>query len=454
MITLLCLILLANPILNSEVLIYPISLHKTKGSFYIDDYFYFSMYFQDDYRTVRVSLGSSQFLIGVDKPNYKISDINVKYDNIYPNKPTSGNVTKGIFNASRTNQEVELNVLYNKSKYEAELGLARGVKYNNPDAKDLYDLDFMSQLIKQKIIDKYYIYLTPFFDAKGQPRNDISLELGRLPIYFDDKYKFSYTPLNNLYPTKWATKLSHIFVGDIKSYNMHDIHADVIFTDSYSDDNYIPERLRTLFRTIFVDKMKCEFSYSYIECPIDKIESTKIYFVFNGYAHLIPSSLLFLSSGNETHRFCSFKFSSEIDYISIDSRIFGAYHRLYDGENNTVRFVYPDDPNFIVDVKDYTGFENRKGVKKEIPSNEYLRDWEQSLKKEELNINEALIEIENDRKRLRERNKELDKREKEIIDYKEKIETLESENQELNEQIQRDKDLIWHLINYCNGTKH
>ena len=444
---------LFNPILNSDVLSFDLKLYKTKQLIYNDQYCYISMNILGSNKSIKISLGSSQFIIDIGQPKLNVTDINIKYDNLYPDKTMFGNITEGVFNIDNY-ENVTLNVLSNVSSYNSILGLSKGVNYNNSTIEKEYDLNFMSQLIKKGIIDKYYIYLTPFFDIEGNLRNDATLELGRLPIYFDEKYKFSYTPLNNLYPTKWATKLSHIFVGDIKSYNMHDIHADVIFTDSYSDDNYIPERLRTLFRTIFVDKMKCEFSYSYIECPIDKIESTKIYFVFNGYAHLIPSSLLFLSSGNETHRFCSFKFSSEIDYISIDSRIFGAYHRLYDGENNTVRFVYPDDPNFIVDVKDYTGFENRKGVKKEIPSNEYLRDWEQSLKKEEVNINKASIEIENDRKRLRERNKELDKREKEIIDNKEKIETLERENQELNEQIQRDKDLIWHLINYCNGTKH
>ena len=235
---------------------------------------------------------------------------------------------------------------------------------------------------------------------------------------------------------------------------MHEIYADVVFTDSYKQNSYLPEKLRTYFRTIFIDKMNCEFSNKYIECPKNKIETTKFYFVFNGYAHLIPSSLLFLSTGNETHRFCSFQFSSEIDYISIDSRIFGAYHRLYDGENNTIRFIYPNDPNFIVDVKDYTGYENRKGVKKEVPSIEYLRDWDRSLKKEELMVKDAFEEIENEKKKIRERKKELDKKEKEIFDNKEKIETLERENQELTEQVQRDKDLIWQLINYCNGTSH
>ena len=71
-----------------------------------------------------------------------------------------------------------------------------------------YDLDFMSQLIKQGVIDKHYIYLTPFFDIEGKPRDDISMELGRLPVYFDDKYKYSYIPLNNLYPKKWDVKFN------------------------------------------------------------------------------------------------------------------------------------------------------------------------------------------------------------------------------------------------------
>ena len=69
-------------------------------------------------------------------------------------------------------------------------------------------------------------------------------------------------------------------------------------------------------------------------------------------------------------------------------------------------------------------------------------------------VKDAFEEIENEKNKIRERKKELDKKEKEIIDNKEKIETLERENQELTEQIQRDKDLIWQLINYCNGTSH
>lgn len=71
-----------------------------------------------------------------------------------------------------------------------------------------------------------------------------------------------------------------------------------------------------------------------IMCPTKKIETTKFYLVFNGYAHYIPGSLLF--SGLDDKLYCSFKFSSEVDYISIDSHILGINHRLYDGENNTV----------------------------------------------------------------------------------------------------------------------
>ena len=195
MLPFLCLILLLSPIINSEVLIYPLTLHRSISTFYIDEYFSFSMRFQDTLEDVKVSLGSSGFLIAVDKPQYKKSNINIKNDNMYPDNPTSGYITQGIFNSSSSGkEEVALNVLFNKSLYNSKSGLARGVKYPNSDIKELYDLDFMSQLIKQGVIDKYYIYLTPFFDTEGNPRNDASLELGRLPIYFDDKYKFSYTP--------------------------------------------------------------------------------------------------------------------------------------------------------------------------------------------------------------------------------------------------------------------
>ena len=395
--------------------------------------------FYGDNRKVRVSLGSSEFLIGVNKPEYNKTDINIKYDNIYPDKPTYGNIATGYFNISKTDNNVFLNVLDNNSFYECKLGLSRRVKYDDSSIEYSYDLDFMSQLIKQGVIETNYIYLTPFFDIEGKPRNDISLELGRLPIYFDDKYSYSYMPLNNLYPTKWSTKLSHIIFGDIKKENIYDIYADVIFTDSYRKTSYIPETLKTFFRTIFVDKMDCEFSSSssYIKCPNTKIETTKFYLVFNGYAHLIPNSLLFSSSVNETHKYCTFQFSSNIDYISIDSYILGAYHRLYDGENDTVRFVYPNDNNFIVDVQEFTGFENRNGTKKEIPSIEYLRDYERRLKQEELRIKETLIQIENAKIIIREKTESLNNKEIELQKYEEELKKKEEEMKDKIEKVDK-----------------
>ena len=168
-----------------------------------------------------------------------------------------------------------------------------------------------------------------------------------------------------------------------------------------------------------------------IMCPTKKIETTKFYLVFNGYAHLIPGNLLFYYTDQRSYSTCSFEFTTKIDYIKIDSRIFGSYHRLYDGEDNTIRFAYPKDPNFIVDVKDITGYERRFDDEISIV---YLKDWERRLKKRELAMNETL--------------KEFNEREK---NYKARIEYLESQIEELNDKLKENKEIIWHLINNCNN---
>ena len=153
-----------------------------------------------------------------------------------------------------------------------------------------------------------------------------------------------------------------------------------------------------------------------IMCPTKKIETTKFYLVFNGYAHYIPGSLLFFGLGDKLY--CSFKFSSEVDYISIDSHILGIYHRLYDGENNTVRFASPNNPNFIIDVSEYTGYESRAEDDTDIPSIEYLRKWEKRLKEKELKINETLIRIEKEKEKIRERTKKKIKKKLKIMKKK------------------------------------
>ena len=227
--------------------------------------------------------------------------------------------------------------------------------------------------------------------------------------------------------------------------------ADVIFTDSYKKTNYIPDTLKTYFRTIYIDKMDCTFSFSYIICPIKKIETTKFYLVFNGYTHLIPNSLLYRSFGNETHKYCNFQFSYEIEYIYIDSYIFGAYHRLYDGENNTVKFAYPNDDNFIVDVQEFTGYENRNGIKKEVPSIEYLRDFEKRLKRLEKTINETLIKIEIDKNIIKEKNESLIAKEIELKKYEEE---LKKKEKEMDEKYQKEINALKDEIKNKNETIH
>ena len=45
-----------------------------------------------------------------------------------------------------------------------------------------------------------------------------------------------------------------------------------------------------------------------------------------------------------------------------------------------MRFVYPNDESYILDVGKITGYENRKGTKKEVLDIEYLRELERTLK--------------------------------------------------------------------------
>ena len=92
----------------------------------------------------------------------------------------------------------------------------------------------------------------------------------------------------------------------------------------------------------------------------------KLYFVFNGYAHLISNNLIFHQGTESKYNYTNFKFINQVEYISFDNYIFGNYHKLYDEENNTIRFVYPNDESYILDVGEFTGYENRKGTKKEV----------------------------------------------------------------------------------------
>ena len=115
MIPLLCLLFLVNPIINSkEVLIYPLTLHKSTIGFNTEEYFSLSMRFQDTWKDVRVSLFPCGILSGIDNPRNIIGDVRDKFNNIYPDKPTTGYVSKGIFNVTNSGKdEIQLNFFYN-----------------------------------------------------------------------------------------------------------------------------------------------------------------------------------------------------------------------------------------------------------------------------------------------------------------------------------------------------
>ena len=251
-------------------------------------------------------------------------------------------------------------------------------------------------------------------------------------------------------------EITYILFGTIsKTYipesNKRNIEADIIFSDSYKTNNYISNSYRNILDTIFVDQYKCEFYSNTYKCSSDILTKLKLYFVFNGYAHLISNNLIFHNGTSEGYLYANFEFSNEIEYISLDSYVFGNYHKLFDKENNTIRFVEPNDKLSILDVGEVTGYENREGTSKDIPDIGFLRDWEKRLKEKEKNMNETMKEIEK-------KKKILDKREGELIKYQTNLtnwennllkkeeefektnESIIKENKELKEEVKNEKE--------------
>ena len=415
-------------ILASEVLHYELILHKKKT--YDEGYIEVYLPFQDSHLYTKISLAHSRLFCGKKNDDFNITDIDISSDDIYPNKKKTGKFAIGKFNIT-THQNITLNIIYSNSFYSF-LGLAREVDYSNPEIEKEYNMDFMSQLIKNGIINKFYIYFTPFYNNDGTLYPHPYLELGRFPNPFDTYSKFSsYSPLNNKYPKKWSLSLSYILFGNFDPKNISDknkkeIHADVIFTEFFNNKNYIPETYKIFFDDIFINHFNCETYLHSYTCP-NSILETKFYFVFNGFAHLIPNNLLFSSSELSNVNYTNFLFTSEIDYISFDSDFFGVYHRLFDKENNTIRFVYPKDEKYILDVQSL-GYENRNGVKKEYEDIEFLRKWNIELKEKEKNINITLNEIE-----LKKKN--LDKKEEELNNWNKNLSNLEKELKEKEKNI-------------------
>ena len=446
-------------ILNSfalDYLHYKLNLVKRNTGLRTEEYMYIITRFLGKYSTTIISFSQSKLISDLHEENFNITDIDISQDDIYPNVNKVGKIGKGNFSLTEE-LNLDLNFMYQSGIYYSYIGLSRGVIYNNTSIEEEFELDFISQLIRKGIIDKYYIYLSPIFNTDGSVMDSPYLEIGRFPAVFDTYGKMSsYIPFNDKYPTKWAAKLTYILFGTISSTyipenNKRNIEADVIFSDSYRTNNYISNSYRNILDTIFVDQYKCEFFSNTYKCSSDILTRLKLYFVFNGYAHLISNNLIFHNGTDEGYLYANFEFTNNIDYISLDSYIFGNYHKLFDKENNTIRFVEPNDKSSIIDVGEITGYQNRNGTSKDVPDVGFLRDWERSLKEKERTMNETMKEIE-------EKKKILDKREGELNKYKENLTNWESnlclreedfekekenitkENKELKEEVKYEKE--------------
>ena len=443
-------------ILNSFTLDYlhfNIKLYKRNSGFRTEEYMYIYTKFLGKYSTTIISFSQSKLISDLHEDNFNITDIEISQDDIYPNENKVGKIGKGNF--SLTDElNVDLNFMYQSNTYYSYIGLSKGVSYNNTSIEEEFELDFISQLIKKGIIDKYYIYLSPIFNADGTIINSPYLDIGRFPAVFDTYGKMSsYIPFNDKYPTKWAAKLTYILFGTIsKTYipesNKRNIEADIIFSDSYKTNNYISNSYRNILDTIFVDQYKCEFYSNTYKCSSDILTKLKLYFVFNGYAHLISNKLLFHNGTTEGYLYANFEFSNEIEYISLDSYVLGNYHKLFDKENNTIRFVEPNDKSSILDVGEITGYENRGGTSKDVPDIGFLRDWEKSLKEKEKTMIETMKEIEEKKKILDKREGELNKCQANLTNWENNLCQKEEEFEKANENIIKENKELKEEVKY------
>ena len=331
------------------------------------------------------------------------------------------------------------------------MGLSRRVEYDDKEIEGKYNLDFVSQLIEQKIIDKYYIYLPAFFDDEGNVLPKLYITFGMIPNILDDYLDFnSYIPLNINYSSKWSVTLSHIMYEDTyyadKPMNMtYSINADVIFTNSGNRSMIVSYKYKDIFDDIFISHLKCELVLEYYSCDKDKIDKFKLFFVFNGFSHLLLNMLI--SSSFTSSYYISILFRTDIDFIGIDTFTFGNYHFLFDGEKNFISLMNKNE-DAIKDVSDKCGYENRDGIQRKAHDMEYLLEWEERLKNESKKINETLKEIEEMKIELEKQQKTLGEEIKlcksDVL--KEEVYSLRNDKNVLNEEISKNNTLMIMII--------
>jgi hypothetical protein len=410
-----------------------------------------------DKNTFYISFSHSKL---ISKESSNLQNINITDDDSYPSKRTKHGLLANKYIQISQNINISLNYV-NRKDTKNYLGLSKGVEYDNTEIMEKYNLDFVSQLIEQKVIDKYYIYFPALFDENDKVLPSPYLSLGMIPNIFQIySNQTSYAPLNPKYPKKWSLTLSHIIYED--TYNSSDnpikkqysIYADVILTNSGGKDITVPTKYRDIFDEIFIFHLNCQLSSSdRYKCDPSKISKFKLFLVFNGFSHLLSNGLISYSASSSIREFY-IKFDKDIDFIGIDGFTFGNYYFLFDGEDNFIRLMNKKE-NFISDVSDACGYENRDGIPWKPLDKEYLFEWEQRLKKESIKFNETLEEFEKNKTELEKEQKILqeeiklcksDVLKQEVENLRKDIETKEKDKTELNEQISKNKTLMIMLI--------
>jgi hypothetical protein len=393
----------------------------------------------------------------ISNESSNLQNINITDDDCYPYKKAK-NGTLGIKNF-KFNQILNLNLNYVYVNGEKNyLGLSRRVEYDDKEIEGKYNLDFVSQLIEKKIIDKYYIYLPAFFNDSGENLEKLYITFGMIPNILDNYINFnSYIPLNTNYPNKWSVTLSHIIYEDTydtdKPLNMtYSMSADVIFTNSGNRTIMVSYKYKDVFDDIFISHLNCQVWNGEYICDPNKINKFKLFFVFNGFSHLLFNELItYIFSGK---KYFYINFSTNIDFIGIDTFTFGNYHFFFDGEKNFIRLMNKNE-DAIKDVSNKCGYENRDGIQRKAHDMEYLLEWEEKLKNESKKINETLKEVEEMKIELEKQQKTLGEEIKlcksdvlkaEVYSLRNDLEIKDKDKNVLNEEISKNKTLMIMII--------
>ncbi len=332
------------------------------------------------------------------KESANLQNINITDDDSYPSRQTKHGLLGTKYFQINNIVNLSFNYVYNNESNYNYLGFSRGVEYDNKEILKKYNLDFVSQLIEKKIIDKYYIYLPAFFDDKGEVLPNLYLTLGMIPDILDNYLnQTSYAPLNTKYPKKWSVNISHIIYEDASDIDnplkkKYTINTDVIFTNSGFQGIIVPSKYRDIFDDIFISHFQCKISFEKYRCNSNKVSNFKLFFVFNGFSHLISNELITDLIFKDEIEFY-FHFRDDVNFFGIDTFAFGNYHFLFDGEKNFIRFMNKKE-GMISDVSDTCGYENRDGIPSKYYDIQYLLEWEERLKNDSKKINETLIEVE------------------------------------------------------------